>query len=225
MKLTLQAIYLFTLLGCNSQQSIGGQQNTRILQAAADPVPECIPRDTVTRTGIEIHYLYDNENYQISWGNAGFHRTYDSLYTCSRDTFGGIWDFIPKLESETATRLIFKNVLSTSGGANPAPIEFTAIILPKNATDPALEVPFYIDCIGNYLLYAEPFTTDTLYLMNVETNNIQEIILDPPAFVGRTITFALHHIRIKNGQLRFEYDALREDFEVYKKRMEVKIRA
>ena len=112
MKLTLQAIYLFTLLGCNSQQSIGGQQNTRILQAAADPVPECIPRDTVT-----------------------------------------------------------------------------------------------------------------LYLMNVETNNIQEIILDPPAFVGRTIAFALHHIRIKNGQLRFEYDALREDFEVYKKRMEVKIRA
>ncbi len=224
MKFIVQAIYLFALLGCDGPHSIDRQQNNPISKVAADSVPECVPRDTVTPSGIEIHYLYDNESYQISWGNAGFRRTYDSVYTCTRDTYGGIWDFIPKLESETPNRLIFKNVLSTSGGANPAPIEFTAILLPKNATDPALEVPFYIDCLGNYLLYAEPYTTETLYLMNVETKKIQEIILDPPAAVGRTIAFALQHIRIKNGQLRFEYEALREDHEVYNKRMEVTIR-
>jgi hypothetical protein len=199
------------LLSCSQQP-----KRIELLNAGADSlksdtiysVPECIPKDTTTASGTKIHYIARNNKFQVSWGNGKYSRIYDSSYSCFLEKNSGIWDNVPKLESETKNSLVFRNVLSTSGGANPAPIDFYSIVLPKNQSDSTFEIPFFIKCIKEYIIYTEPFTNNTLYLLNLETKKKQLIILNPSTIRERSISTAISDMKIENSMFLIEYKSL-----------------
>jgi hypothetical protein len=212
-------IFSFTFSSCYCQQLTNAHQKEKIdtlTNISYQIITECIPHDTTTASGLKIHYLNNNGSYQITWGSESFMRTYDSLYSCEKDDWGNIWDEIPRLEAETPNYIVFKNVLTHSGGGNPEPIEFYAIVLPKNPVDTNYEKEFYIKTIGNYMIYSEPFSFETLVILNLETKKNQKIILEPSAFEGyRTLAWCIKKMQIEQGKFYIDYKALNKNHDSY----------
>ncbi|MCX6351526.1 MAG: hypothetical protein NTX03_06665 [Bacteroidetes bacterium] len=168
--------------------------------------PECIQRDTITPLGTKIHYKYKNGKFKISWGDSIYNRVSDSAYSCHYDSLTGVWDFVPKLHSETQNSLVFIQTSWTSSGGNPAPLAYDVIVLPKNNKDSIVEKEFFISCEKGYLLYGDPF--EKVYLQNLENKKIQLISLNPRPFSGRSPTMSIEKTKIDKGILFIKYESL-----------------
>ncbi len=171
----------------------------------------CIQTDTVTQMGTAIHYLYRNGRFQISWGDSSYYRIYDSLYECAYDSGGsGLWDFVPKYYSETRNYLIFTNILEFSSGGNPAPLDYYAIVCPKNETDSIFELDLFVGCEGDYLVYGD-WDNEYLHVLNVETKNRQTFLLKPAPWVSRSPTMEIQRAKVRGKLLHVTYEALDEN--------------
>lgn len=168
---------------------------------------ECIQRDTITELGTKIHYINRNGKFQISWGDNTYNRIYDSLFYCDYDKNSGLWNFVPKLNNETRKNLIFTNILWTSSGANPAPIEFYAIVCPKNKMDSIFEKEFFINSQGDYLVYGDP-NNENINIINIETKKYQAILLRPEPYLSKSPTSSILKTEIKGETLYIKYEAL-----------------
>jgi hypothetical protein len=184
---------------------------------------DCAQKDTITGYGTKIKYLYQDNHFKISWSNNSYRRVYDSLYTCQSDKYG-LWDLVPKLSHETPHNLIFTNVQYTSGGGNPAPLEYYAIIFPKNPGDSVSEKPFFISAEGSYLVYGDA-QNENIHLMNLETKKEQTILLKPKPDTSRSPTLAIQDVNIMKNTFFIEYESLdyNDDIEVIKQKFKIKI--
>ena len=204
------------ICSCGRQESKETSLQTNIDSVKIDTTSlktECTQRDTITGMGTKIHYIYLNGKFQISWGDNSYKRAYDSLYSCDYDKSTGLWDFVPKLYSETKNNLIFTNILWTSSGGNPAPLEFCAIVCPKNKVDSIFEKEFFIDSEGEYLIYGDPYN-ENIHLINIETKNNQTVLLDPKPYLSRSPTLSIQKTQIKGKSIYLEYEALDTNQEI-----------
>ncbi|MBI3232523.1 MAG: hypothetical protein HYZ42_00525, partial [Bacteroidetes bacterium] len=201
---------IIILCGCGSQESKETSSQTNIDTVRTDTstlITECIQKDTITDMGTTIHYIYRNGKHQISWGDKSYNRIYDSLYSCDYDNSTGLWDFVPKLNSETKNNLIFTNILWTTSGSNPAPLEYYAIICPKNSKDTIFEKDFFIDKEADYLVYGDP-DNENVHIVNMETKRSQTIILIPKPYISRSPTLSIQKTEIKGKTFYIEYGSL-----------------
>lgn len=185
---------------------------------------ECIQIDTITATGTKIHYINRKGQFQISWGNDSYQRSSDSLYECFYDETGEVWDFVPKYYSETKNYLVFERLSWTSSGGNPAPLEYSAIVFPKNMKDSICEKEFFIDCIDGILLYGDS-DNENLHLLNIETKKSQLILLSPKPYTSRSPTLSIRQTKIEKKVLFIKYESLDKEDEtvINKKTFKIKI--
>lgn len=210
MRISILLFSILLLCGCSRQDRKATSLQTNINAVKVDTtvlITECIQRDTITGMGTKIHYLYRNGKFQISWGDNSYQRTYDSLYTCNYNTSTGLWNFVPKLYSETKNNLIFTNVLWTSSGGNPAPLEYYAIVFPKNVKDSIFEKVFFINSIEAYLIYGD-FENENIHLINIETKRNQMILLKPKPDLSRSPTLSILKTEIKGKTFYIKYESL-----------------
>lgn len=170
----------------------------------------CIQKDTITPLGTKISYLRQKDRFKICWGDHNYTRVYDSLYSCYYEESTGLWDFVPKFGSETKNTVVLTNVLYTSSGANPAPLEYSALILPKNKKDAPFEIDFFITMLGDYLVYGDG-ESNTIHIINLETRKIQDEILYPAPVVSRSPTMSIHTAKIDKGALYIKYESIDEN--------------
>lgn len=181
------------------------------LRSTARPMAkECIQRDTLTASGTRIHYEFDGEGFRIVWGDRSYTRASDSTYSCDFDPQTGLWDFVPKFHSETKNHLVFTNILWTSSGGNPAPLEEEAIVLPKNLQDSIAHEPFFIDAQGDYLVYGDP-NNGSIHISNLETNQNRTFPLSPEPALLRSPTMPIRKTRIAKGELYVQYLSIDRD--------------
>ena len=205
---------LFTSCGSKSiENKNAGDVNTgndSLLPAS------CIPANFTTRLGTKVMYTRVGNEVKLSWGNNTYTRSHDSLFTCADYTGSGRWDFIPKYDAETKNHLIFTNVLSTSSGGNPAPIDFSVLVLPKNTVDSIYQKDMYIKSHKNYIIYvsdSESFV-ESLDILNVETKKKQVCTLSPQSVIfARSPTFVIQSTVIKNKMLHVEYETYDENLD------------
>lgn len=210
MRITSLIFCIIIFYSCNTNESKETASKRSIDSVKTDTTSmtaECIQGDTTTSMGTKIHYLYRNGKFQISWGDDSYNRIYDSLYSCDYDKSTGLWNFVPKLNSETKNNLIFTNILWTSSGGNPAPLEFYAIVCPKNKKDSIFEKEFFIDSEGDYLLYGDP-ENENIHLINLETKRSQTVLLKPKPDLSRSPTLSIQKTEIKEKSLYIRYESI-----------------
>ena len=216
MRISILIFSIILICGCGRQESKETSLQTNIDSVKIDTTSlttECTQRDTITGMGTKIHYLYRNGKFQISWGDNSYKRAYDSLYSCHYDKSTGLWDFVPKLYSETKNNLIFVNILWTSSGGNPAPIEYYAIVFPKNIKDSIFEKEFFINSIGEYLIYGDP-ENEYIHLINIETKKNQTVLLKPKPDLSRSPTLSIQKTEIKGKTFYIKYESLDKNDEI-----------
>lgn len=181
----------------------------------------CLQRDTVTPMGTKIGYLYQDGKFKITWGDTNYKRVYDSIYSCDYDKNTGLWDFVPKYESETKNTIVLTNILFTSSGGNLAPLEFSAIVLPKNKKESPYEIDFFITKKGDYLVYGD-MEESKIHLINLETKKRQDIVLDPSPALIRTPTLAIQDATINKNIFFIKYETFDKNYDT--KMIEKKIK-
>lgn len=174
---------------------------------------ECVQKDIITPLGTKIWYLRQNDKFKITWGDNNNKRVYDSLYSCDYDKETGLWDFVPKFNSETKNNLVLTNTLYTSSGANPAPLEYLAIILPKNKKDLPYEIEYFITKEKDYLVYGDD-ESNTIHLINLETKKSQNEILYPPPAISRSPTMSIQETKFDKNSLFLKYEGVDENGDV-----------
>lgn len=213
----MKQLFLFLIIGtcifcsCKKQSAIVIDKKEEKQAGVVDSLlpSDCIPANFTTPMGTKVVYTKVDHAVKLSWGNDTYIRSHDSLFTCELDEYGNRWDWIPKYVAETKNYLIFENVLSTSSGGNPSPIEFTAIILPKKATDLIYEKDLYIDKHEDYIIYLPGATADSLAIMNLETKKTQICRLLPaPVPFAKSPTFIITKTGISKQNLNVEYESL-----------------
>lgn len=194
-------------MGCGSKI----KNNSIVAESAVNDslLPaDCIPANFKTKSDTRVMYTILGDAVQLSWGDETYTRSYDSLFTCQNSRYGR-WDFIPKFLSETKHYLVFKELLSTSGGANPAPIDFSVIVFPKSMKDSVYQKDMYIDQHGDYLIYIANWTADSLAVLNIESKKTQICRLSPdPLPFAKSPTFIIKKTKIKGKIFDVEYEGL-----------------
>ncbi len=176
---------------------------------------ECIQKDTITAMGTSIKYSTENGYFRITWSDSSYSRSLDSLYNCFFDEGTGTWDFVPKYIHETKNTVVLQNILFTSSGGNPAPLEYYVIVLPKNEKDTTSEIELFIMTEGNYLVYGNAYMED-IRILNLETKEEQIIKLSPKILQIRSPTMAIQKTKIAKNTFYIEYEALKKVGEDYK---------
>ena len=226
MKIRYLIFSVFLLQSCENRTKNNTERESETISIKTDTTTlakECVQNDTTTNSGTKIKYIYTNGKYKISYGNKFYSRTYDSLYTCNYDKSTGLWDFVPKLQSETKNNLIFTNILWTSSGGNPAPLEYYAIVLPKNKIEKTFEKEFFITCEGNYLVYGDA-ESNTIHLINLETKKSQDEILYPPPAISRSPTMSIQETKFDKNSLFIKYESVDGNGDTKIIKMEIKLK-
>jgi len=197
------------IMGCGSKFKDNSIVTESVVADSLLPA-DCIPSNFKTKSGTQVMYTRVGDAVQLSWGDETYTRSYDSLFTCEDSQFGR-WDFIPKFLSETKHSLVFKNVLSTSSGGNPAPIDFSVIVFPKNMKDSVYEKELYIDKHDDYLVYIAGWTADSLAVLNIESKKTQICRLSPdPLPFAKSPTFIIKKTKVTDKMFFVEYEGLDE---------------
>ncbi len=204
-RIIFSIIIFYGCISCERKQD-DNKLNVKLIDTFITKTQDfCIQRDTITSMGTKIHYIMRNGKFQISWGDNSYNRVYDSLFTCDYDKITGLWDFVPKFYSETQNHLIFTNVLFTSSGTNPAPLEYYIIVCPKNKKDSIIQKDFFVSCLGNYLVYNDAIT-EYIHVLNVETNKTQTINLKPSLYISKSPTLGIKETKIKENNIYITYE-------------------
>lgn len=239
MKYTTLIILILITFSCQTSQNKVDNEKKEVVQLDSiqtDSIPilkelaeQCIQKDTITAMGTSIDYFYENENegFRITWADNSYKRSSDSLYNCFFDEGTGTWDFVPKYIHETKNTVVLQNILFTSSGANPAPLEYYVIVLPKNEKDTISEIELFIMTEGNYLVYGDAYMED-VHILNLETKKEQTVKLSPKILYIRSPTMAIQKTKIEKKIFYIEYEALKkvgEDYEeiIVKKSFKIKI--
>ena len=197
------------IMGCGSKIKDNSIVAESVVADSLLPA-DCIPANFKTKSGTQVMYTILGDAVQLSWGDETYTHSYDSLFTCEDSRYGR-WDFIPKFLSETKNYLVFEELLSTSGGANPAPIDFSVIVFPKNMNDSVYEKELFIDKHDDYLVYIACWTADSLAVLNIESKKTQICRLSPdPLPFAKSPTFIIKRTTIKNKIFDVEYEGLDE---------------
>jgi hypothetical protein len=184
---------------------------------------QCVQKDIITPLGTKICYLNQDGKFKVSWENADYKRVYDSVYSCYYDKETGYWDFVPKFNSETKNTLVLTKVLYTSSGANPAPLEYSVLVLPKNKTDLPFERDFFITQEKDYLVYGDG-KSNAIHLLNLETGKSQDEILYPSPVLSRSPTMSIHETKINKNSLFIKYESIDENDDIKIIAVEIKLK-
>ena len=238
MKKVAILIFLVLVFACQtSKKNKVDNKNEEIVKLNSiqtDSIPfqkemaeQCIQKDTIAAMGTSIKYSYENESFRIIWSDSSYERSLDSLFHCDFDERTGTWDFVPKYIHETKNTVVLQNTLFTSSGANPAPLEYYVLILPKNKKDTISEIELFIMTEGNYLVYGNAYM-ENIRILNLETKKEQTIKLSPKILHIRSPTMAIQKTRMVKNTFYIEYEALkkvRDDYEeiIVKKSFKIKI--
>jgi len=221
-------IKIITLLilfyGCNKVDNKQNQIKHNLVKTDTLKIdPECAQKDTITPFGTKIYYLQQDGKFKISWENNNQKRVYDSIYSCNYDKETGLWDFVPKFNSETKNNLVFTKILFTSSGANPAPLEHSAIILPKNKSDLPYELDFFIAKENDYLVYGDD-GSNTIHIINLETKKVQDEILYPQPAISRSPTMSIRETKFNKNYLIIKYEGVDENFDTKTIKTKIKLK-
>ncbi len=166
----------------------------------------CQPRDTITALNTSVCYVAQAKGFKISWGDGQYRRLYDSLYTCEDSDTIGLWNDIPSYYAETPNTLVFVCPFARSSGGNPIPINFYALVLPKNQQDSVYTRENFLRAKGNYLVYCQnEFEPEKLVVQNLETKRTQRITLRPKPLLFRVAGLSINDVKIANGIIRVVY--------------------
>ncbi len=201
-------IILFLVIVCGCNDISTNQKRESSAQVSKDDSlgqEMCRQKDTITPLGTMIKYISFKGGYKIAWGDRNYQRIFDTLYTCEYIPLSGLWDDVPKYYSETKNYLVFNNVLCTSSGGNPAPLEYYVIVFPKNVKDAVFEEDYFINCIGNYLIFGDDYK-DIIHVRNLETGQQQTLELKPKSMFIRTPTLAIDSTFIEGDFLNIKYE-------------------
>lgn len=204
MKILLIILISLFFFNCEHKHSQQNLSSNKFKIPETDTIcTECLQKDTISPLGVKIHYKFKNGVFKIICSNNSFIRELDSSFTCTKNQ-NGVWDFVPKLKHETKNYLVFENIFCTSGGANPMPLAYSAIVVSKLSKGIIKEYPILEYCKGNYLLYlnAEDFT---IHLLNLETNKIQDINLENSLGQCRMPNLCINSVKIENNKLKISY--------------------
>lgn len=209
MRITLFLITTVLLIGCNKTSKQNYPDNNNSAKQFLDSRGICHLKDTVTSFGTRIGYKkIGNYYYEISWENNGFKRTFfDSQFCCWIDKQIGPWNFTPKFQSESENNIILISTLEFSGPSNPSPLDFYALILPKNMVDSVYTVDYFLKSHNDLLAYWEN-NGSNIFIINLVTQKKQEIILDPkPDGYSRSPTWPLMNNWFDNGFFYIKYES------------------
>jgi hypothetical protein len=230
MKTFKYLIFCLFSIGCKHQSNESSDIQTKEKPETqiADSISldkNCFQKDTTTLLGTKIKYIYQQGLFRIVCSDSSFSRKTGSLYACHYDSISGLCDLVPKLESETTNNLLFTYVYFTSSGRNCAPLEYSAIIIPKNNTDAIIEKYFFIMQKGDYLFYGDGTIPNVIHLMNIETKQIQDFELDPLPALSRSPTMSIREIKITGKLFYVKYEAFLENTEpqIVIKKLKIKI--
>ena len=173
---------------------------------------KCIQKDTVTALGTIIKYHKVDEGFKISYQDGSFQRTLDDEFTCRTDEFG-VWDDVPKFENETINYFILKYVFSTSSGGNPAPIDFSILIIPKHSLEKILVKDCFIDMKENYVIYLDEENNSKIKILNLESKKEQTIKLRSNPAPIKGITLFIRKVNINKNKLIISYETLNKKIE------------
>lgn len=166
---------------------------------------DCIPANFTTPMGTRVSYTKVGDAVKLSWGDGMYIHNYDSLFVCRLDN-SGLWDYIPKYVSETKKNLVFTNVTATSGGGNPDPIEFCAIIFPKNTADSIYEKNYFLDKYDDYIIYLPGGHAGVIEILNIESGKSQQCILDPqPRQFSKSPIWIISKTEVSAKNLKVDY--------------------
>jgi hypothetical protein len=186
-----------------------GQTNIPITK---NIVNNCIQKDTITTLGTIIRYNKVDDGFKISYQDGSFLRTLDDEYTCTIDEFG-MWDEIPKFENETKNYFTLKYVFSTSSGGNPAPIDFSVLIIPKHSFEKILVKDCFIEMKENYVVYLDEENNSKIKILNLESKKNQTIKLRSNPAPIKGITLFIRNVDIKKNKLTISYETLNKKLE------------
>jgi len=186
-----------------------GQSNLAISKNSED---KCFQKDTITTLGTIIKYKKDDNVFKISYQDGLFQRTLDEDFECRIDEFG-VWDDVPKFENETLNYFVLKYVFSTSSGANPTPIDFSVLIIPKHSFEKVLVKDCFIKMKGNYVVYLDEENNSKIKVLNLESKKNQTIKLRSNPAPIKGITLFIREVIITEHKLTISYETLNEKME------------
>lgn len=186
-----------------------GQSNLSISQNSED---KCFQKDTITTLGTIIKYKKDDNVFKISYQDGLFKRTLDEDFECRIDEFG-LWDDVPKFENETLNYFVLKYVFSTSSGANPAPIDFSVLIIPKHSFDIVLVKDCFIKMKGNYIVYLDEENSSKIKILNLESKKKQTIKLRSNPAPIKGISLFIRKVILTEHKLTISYETINEKIE------------
>ncbi|WP_338792645.1 hypothetical protein [Bernardetia sp. MNP-M8] len=235
MKYTTVIILILVIFSCQYPQKKVDNDNKEIIELDSiktdsiltkkEMAKECFQKDTVTAMGTSIKYSYENEGFRITWSDSSYKRSLDSLFHCDFDERTGTWDFVPKYIHETKNTVVLQNILYTSSGGNPAPLAYSSIILPKNTKGVVIEKYEILMTKDDYLVYATDL--DSVFILNLETNKEQTILLKPRPLHVRSPTISIEKPRIEKKTFYLEYNSLKkveDDYEEIRVKKSFKIK-
>lgn len=166
-----------------------------------------IPKDSITKFGTKIHYVNIDCKYKVLYEFNGLTRLYDTLFDCHFEKESGLWDFVPKLENETRDFLIFRNLLATSSGNNPDPMEYSIYIMPKNIKDSIFKKDYFIIDTADYIVYGDESDNSLIHIFNLESRKEQICELKQTPAPIRAITLFIQKIAFINKQIIVTYES------------------
>lgn len=172
----------------------------------------CNQKDTITLWGTIIKYRKVNDGFKISYQDGQFHRTLDNDFECTIDEFG-VWDNVPKFENETVNYFVLKYVFSTSSGENPAPIDFSVLIIPKHSFKKVLVKDCFLKMKGNYVVYIDEEDDSKIRILNLESKKKQTIKLSSKPASIKGITLFIRKVEITNNKLLISFETFNEKLE------------
>lgn len=208
-------ILFIILFGCDGFVSNDAHQTLDTIAGVKDFRIKCVIRDTITSFGTSIKYkplgMY---YYEISWANKGFKRSFfDSQFCCwtEGERRGPDWDFVPRFSNESKNNIVLISTLEFSGPSNPSPLNYYALILPKNTIDSVYRINYFLDTRDDLLSYFD-INYGSIFIINLVTKRKQEIIVNPgPNGYSRSPTWPFRNCKFEGAYYILEYESVAVD--------------
>lgn len=203
------------LIGCDGFVTKSPYQTADTIAKVEDFRIRCDIRDTISSYGTVIRYRpVGKYQYEISWTNSGFIRTYfDSQFCCWKEAqrIAPDWDFVPRFYSESRNNIVLTSTFEFSGPSNPSPLNYYALILPKNRIDSVFKINYFLDTKDDLLSYLDNHSGN-IFIINLVTKRKQEILVEPGLNgYSRSPTWPFRNCKFKGGYYILEYESVAVD--------------
>ena len=104
-------------------------------------------------------------------------------------------------------------MFSTSSGANPAPIDFSILIIPKHSFEKVLVIDCFIKMIGNYIIYLDEENNSKINILDLESKKKQTIKLHSEPAPIKGATLFVRKVELNKNKLIVSYETLNKKME------------